>query len=97
MLRIRQASVLGGFRLSLTLTDGSTIERDVHALLTGPIFEVLRTDPVEFAAVRVEGGALTWPNGADLCADMVIWNGTPPKGPAEPAAAAVLKVPARAR
>jgi hypothetical protein len=79
LLRIVDAKPLGGLRLRLTLTDGSTIERDVTALLRGPIFERIRTDPAEFARVRVEGGTVAWPNGADLCPDVLIWNGPPPE------------------
>ena len=79
MLRIRKAEPIGGFRLRLTLTDGSVIERDVAAFLRGPVFERIRSDPAEFASVRVEGGTVVWPNGADLCPDVLIWNGIPPE------------------
>jgi hypothetical protein len=33
---------LEGFRLRLWLTDSSVVERDVPALLTGPIFDAVR-------------------------------------------------------
>jgi len=36
--------------------------------IDGTIFEPLR-DPVIFAQVRVELGAIQWPNGADLAPD----------------------------
>lgn len=77
LLRIKAAQPLPGLKLRLTLDDGKVIERDVSALLKGPVFERIRTDPAEFARVRVEGGTVAWPNGADLCPDMVIWNGPP--------------------
>jgi hypothetical protein len=54
------------------------IERDLRPLLRGPIFEEIRTDSEYFRRVRVEAGTLVWPNGADLCPDMVIWGGIPP-------------------
>ena len=76
--RIRAVEAIGGFRLKLTLTDGSVVERDVEHLLAGPAFADLRSDPAAFAAVRVEDGTVAWPSGADLCPDMVIWNGPPP-------------------
>jgi uncharacterized protein DUF2442 len=79
LLRIRDAKVLEGFKLRLTLTDGSVIERDVSGLLVGPIFEPIQADPAVFARVRVEGGTTVWPNGADLCPDVLIWGGAPPK------------------
>ena len=31
-----------------------------------------------FAQVRAEGGGVAWPNGADLCPDVLIWGGMPP-------------------
>ena len=34
-----------------------------------------------FAQVRANGGTVTWPNGADLCPDVVIWGGLPPSDP----------------
>jgi hypothetical protein len=78
MLRIQQVKTLDGFRLELTLTDGSVVERDVTAWLRGPVFEPLRADPALFRQVRVEAGTLAWPNGADLCPDVLIWGGAPP-------------------
>ena len=79
LLRISQVASLEGFRLKLTLTDGSVIVRDVASLLTGPIFEPIRNNPALFAQVRVEGGTVAWPNGADLCPDVLIWGGPPPE------------------
>lgn len=78
MLRIQQVRPLVGFRLELTLTDGSVVERDLTAWLRGPVFEPLRVDPALFRQVRVEAGTLAWPNGADLCPDVLIWGGAPP-------------------
>jgi hypothetical protein len=78
LLRIVNAEPLADLRLRLTLTDGSGIERDVGPLLRGPIFEKIRSDSTEFARVRARDGTVVWPNGADLCPDVVIWNGLPP-------------------
>jgi hypothetical protein len=85
LLRIREVKVLGGFKLSLALTDGSVIERDVSRLIAGPVFEPIRKDPAVFAKVRVEGGTVVWPNGADLCPDVLIWGGAPPEAGQQPA------------
>jgi hypothetical protein len=85
LLRIREVKVLEGFRLSLELTDGSLIERDVSRLLVGPVFEPIRKDLAVFARVRVEGGTVVWPNGADLCPDVLIWGGAPPEEGRPPA------------
>jgi hypothetical protein len=78
LLRIRDAVPLDGWRLRLTLTDGSIVERDVAHLLRGPVFEKIRDEPEVFRAVKVEAGTLAWPNGADLCPDVLIWGGLPP-------------------
>jgi hypothetical protein len=85
LLRIREVRVLDGFKLRLTLTDGSVIERDVSRLMVGPVFEPIRKDPELFAKARVEGGTVVWPNGADLCPDVLIWGGAPPKEGDQPA------------
>lgn len=79
LLRISEARPLEGFRLKLTLTDGSVIERDVSRLLVGPVFDPVRKDPSFFRKVRAEDGTVVWPNGADLCPDVLIWGGPPPE------------------
>ncbi len=79
LLRIKDVVALEGFRLRLTLTDGSVVERDVSHLLVGPIFEAIRTDSTRFREARAEAGTVVWPNGADLCPDVLIWEGAPPK------------------
>lgn len=81
LIRIRDVRALEGFRLQLWLTDGSIVERDVFALLTGPLFEPVRADPAYFRQVRAEAGTVVWPNGADLCPDVLIWSGAPPAQP----------------
>lgn len=85
LLRIREVKALGDFRLKLTLSDGSDIERDVSRLLVGPVFEPIRKDPSFFKKVRAEGGTVVWPNGADLCPDVLIWGGAPPEEGQQPA------------
>jgi hypothetical protein len=85
LLRIRTVEALEGFKLRLTLTDGSMIEREVSHLLMGPVFAEIRSDPKLFAQVRAEGGTVVWPNGADLCPDVLIWGGPPPEEGQEPA------------
>ena len=47
-------------------------------------------NPVEEASeifwLVVEDGTLVWPNGADLCPDVLIWDGLPPANSASDAA-----------
>ena len=85
LVRIIKAEPLEDYRVRLTLTDGSVIERDLRPLLIGPVFEKIRAEPSECARVRAQDGALVWPNGADLCPDMIIWNGLPPEEESRPA------------
>lgn len=82
LIRISKAEPLPGWRLRLTLTNGETVERDVSSFLHGPVFDPIREDEALFRAVRVEGGTVVWPNGADLCPDVLIWGGMPPENAA---------------
>lgn len=79
LVRISEATALEDFHLRLRLTDGSVIERDVSKLLRGPVFDSIRNDPSLFRQVRAEAGTVVWPNGADLCPDVLIWDGPPPE------------------
>lgn len=97
LLRIREVLPVEGFRLRFTLTDGSTIERDITDLLVGPMFETIRKDAVAFRQVTVESGTVVWPNGADLCPDVLIWGGPPPKRSAVPPQSLTLKSPSLVR
>jgi len=92
LIRIREVVPLESRRVRLTLTDGAVTERDLSSLLVGPVFEPIRNDPARFCEVRVAAGTLVWPNGADLCPDVVIWGGPPPE---ETAAAARDTAPPR--
>jgi hypothetical protein len=86
LVRLRAAKPLENHRVQLTLTDGRVVDRDLGPLLIGPVFEDIRHHPARFAELRVEGGTLVWPNGADLCPDALIWGGLPPADSASDAA-----------
>ncbi|HEV8243669.1 MAG TPA: DUF2442 domain-containing protein [Nitrospirales bacterium] len=70
--QIESVNYLGGYRLRLTLTDGSVVERDVTNLMGGPLFSPIVLDPSLFHAARVEDGVVIWPNGAKLGHDDLI-------------------------
>ena len=80
LLRISAVMLLDGFRVRLALIDGSVIDRDVEPLLVGPVFDAVRNDPDVFRGAKVAGGTVVWPNGADLCPDVLIWGGPPREG-----------------
>jgi hypothetical protein len=64
---------LGGHRLFLRFADGAAGDADLGARLRfDGVFAALR-DPAPFAAARVDPdwGSLTWPDGADLCSDVL--------------------------
>ena len=82
MLRIKHASALDNFIVRLTLTSGDVVERDLEAVLWGPVFEPLGRDPAIFRQVLVEAGTIVWPNGADIDPDTLIWGGPLPRDPA---------------
>ena len=79
MIRIRSVLPLDDFHVKLTFTDGSVREVDLAPYLNGPVFEPLNRDPEIFRAVRVDDelGTIVWPNGADICPDVLYESLTP--------------------
>jgi hypothetical protein len=79
MVRVGGVETLGGFRVRLSLTDGSIREVDLGPYLNGPVFEPVRNDPAFFRSVRVdeELGTIVWPNGADIDPDVLILGRVP--------------------
>lgn len=73
MIRIRAVRSLALFCVQLTFTDGTERTVDLSPYLVGPIFEPLKTDPDLFRSVKVDDqlGTIVWPNGADLCPDVL--------------------------
>ena len=65
--KVTKLERLGGFRLRVGFTDGSTGDHDFATLVRepGPMLEPLR-DESYFARVFLEFGAPTWPNGFDI-------------------------------
>jgi hypothetical protein len=78
LIRIAEVKPLEGFNVELTLTTGEVVRRDLQPFLNGPVFDLIRDDEQQFRQLRAEGGTVVWPNGADLCPDVVIWGGLPP-------------------
>ena len=78
-VRVKSVDLQGGFLVRLELTDGTIKLVDLEKYLRGPIFELIRTDPAEFARVRVDprAGTIVWPNGADIDPDVLCQDLTP--------------------
>lgn len=79
LVRVRSVRVLDRFQVRLEFTDGSERTLDLDPYLRGPIFEPIRSDRGLFDAVRVDAelGTIVWPNGADICPD-VLYEGREP-------------------
>ena len=71
--RVVSVAPVAGMTLRVEFSDGTAGEVRLQALLesarvNGTVFEALRT-PGVFRQARVELGAVSWPNGADLAPD----------------------------
>lgn len=60
-----KAEYRGGYRIRVSFNDGSEKTIDFGEWLEGPIFEPLR-DLGYFQRFFLDGGTVTWPNGADV-------------------------------
>lgn len=79
MVRVRAVEPGEGFNLRLTFTDGTEKTLDMTPYLLGPVFEPVRQDRGFFESVGVDPdlGTIVWPNGADVCPD-VLYEGLRP-------------------
>ncbi len=82
MIRVQSVKVLEGYQVHLFFTDGTEKTVDLSPYLRGPVFDPLKKDPAKFRQVRVdpELGTIVWPNGADVCPD-VLFHGRVPASP----------------
>ncbi|MGA2052977.1 MAG: DUF2442 domain-containing protein [Opitutales bacterium] len=64
--KIVEVMLLADFRVVVRFDDGVTKTVDLEPFLHGPIFDPLRRDPAAFRALKIDGGTLAWPNGADI-------------------------------
>lgn len=60
-----EAEYRGEFKIHLTFNDGVAGTVDFADWLTGPVFEPLH-DHSYFRKFFLDGGTVTWPNGADI-------------------------------
>ncbi len=70
MNQVASITPLGGFRLRVRFSDGSEGTHDFSALVKEPgPCSIACAMRAYFARVFLEFGALTWPNGYDMCPD----------------------------
>jgi hypothetical protein len=62
------------FVMLLVFEDGTEKEIDLEPLLHGPIFEPIRRDLSLFHQVKIAGGTIAWPNGADIDPDVLYYD-----------------------
>ena len=91
MIEIRAVQPIHGRHVRLTLSDGTEVERDLSALLRGPLLGQLAQDDDLFAQVRVEYGTLVWPGELDIAPETLIWDGPTPVDEQHRRPAAVLR------
>jgi hypothetical protein len=78
MLEITAAAPLQGRCVRLTLSDGTSVERDVTDLLRGPVFEPIAREVAAFRRLFVRHGTLAWPGDVDIAPETLIWDGPYP-------------------
>jgi hypothetical protein len=70
---VRSVAVIDDYRLRLSFDDGFSGVVDLASRVgSGGVFDAL-SDPAFFRLVRVDDdiGSICWPNGADLCPDVL--------------------------
>ena len=71
--KIKEFKLLGGYRIRLVFRDNFAGEIDLSPLFEkprGPLDEPF-SDPAFFQKVFLDHGALSWPNGYDICPDVL--------------------------
>lgn len=68
------AQYRGGYRIHLVFNDNSRATRDFRRWFKGPVFEPLK-DLDYFRRFFVDGGTVSWPNGADIAPETLYAGG----------------------
>ncbi|MHC9542238.1 MAG: DUF2442 domain-containing protein [Vulcanimicrobiota bacterium] len=70
--QILDITYLSEYRLILTFSDGSRREVDLEPLLEGSLFGDLKSqEKFRQVVLDKEFGSIEWPNGADICPDLL--------------------------
>lgn len=76
-VRVKKAEPLDEFNMRLFFEDGTVKDVDLKSYFCDPIFEPIRKSRAVFEDVRIEGGTIAWPNGADIDPDVLYYDLTP--------------------
>ncbi|MEN6451087.1 MAG: DUF2442 domain-containing protein [Thermoguttaceae bacterium] len=73
--RVRVCAVkpLPGFTALVSFDNGTQREIDLEPYLHGPVFESIRNDPTVFRSMKIAGGTIAWPSGADIDPDVLYY------------------------
>ena len=78
-VRVQSVEPLEPWSVRVVFTNGEQREIDLSPYIAhGPIFAPVRTNTAFFRAARVDGGTISWPNGADIDPDVLYYGGLPP-------------------
>ena len=77
---VTRAEYRGGYSIVVTFNDGKSGTIDFVRWLEGPIFEPLK-DPEYFQRFFLDGGTVSWPNGADIAPETLYEQAQPSAAP----------------
>ncbi len=72
-VRVRAVSPLGDWKAMVEFDNGTRREIDLEPYLHGPIFQPIRDNTAMFRSMKIEGGTIAWPNGADIDPDVLYY------------------------
>jgi len=72
-VRVCAATPSSGFKAMVEFDNGTRREIDLDPYLHGPIFEPIRDNPGLFRSIKIEGGTIAWPGGADIDPDVLYY------------------------
>lgn len=78
LVRVKRVVPLEEYRARIFFDNGERRIIDLEKYLHGPVFRAVRLRKM-FVRMRVgEGRTIEWPNGADICPDVLYYGGPPP-------------------
>ena len=77
LVRVKEVEPIVGFQVRIQFSNGTQRTVDLGPYLHGPIFEPIRHDMALFRAMKIEGGAIIWDDGADIDPDVLYYGLTP--------------------
>lgn len=72
-VRVRDLTPLEGFKAMIAFDNDTQREIDLDPYLHGPVFEPIRGNPAVFRSMKIEGGTIAWPNGAEIDPDVLYY------------------------